>query len=165
MPYAKENKLHIVTAVAVIRRDDGRILLLKRRDDETVYPGCYTFPGGKVEDNDTLHETLEKEVREECGLDLEAGCILIKEKAIGRPDGQTSKSLSFLCSVKNADAVVLDKHDFTDYGWMTLDELRALPHVGIEAEFIKVENIYGASRDLTPFFSDTDKVDFRKQSS
>ncbi len=68
MPYTKEDKLHIVTAVAVIRRDDGRILLLKRRDDETVYPGCYTFPGGKVEDNDTLCQTLYKEVREECGV-------------------------------------------------------------------------------------------------
>ena len=165
MPYAKEDKLHIVTAVAVIRRDDGCILLLKRRDDETVYPGCYTFPGGKVEGNDTLHETLEKEVKEECGLDLEQGFILIKEKAIGRPDGQTSKSLSFLCTAKNPDAVVLDKHDFTDYGWVTLGELRTLPHVGIEAEFIKVEKIYSSSCDSTPYFSDTDKVDLRKPSS
>lgn len=88
MAYLKEDKLHIVTPVDVIRRDDGRILLLKRRDDETVYPGAYTFPGGKAEGNDTLIETLKKEVKEECGLDLEEGVILIKEKAIGRPDGQ-----------------------------------------------------------------------------
>lgn len=161
----KEDKLHIVTAVAVIRRDDGRILLLKRRDDETVYPGCYTFPGGKVEGNDTLRQTLCKEVKEECGLDLEPGCILIKEKAIGRPDGQTSKSLSFLCSAINPDAVVLDKKDFTDYRWVTLDELHKLPHVGIEAEFIKVEKIYSFQGDRTPYFIDTDQVDFRKPSS
>lgn len=164
MPYAKEDKLHIVTPVAVIRRDDGRILLLKRRDDEKVYPGSYTFPGGKAEGNDTLYETLVKEVKEECGLDLNPGIILIKEKAIGRPDGQTSKSLSFLCSVENPDAVVLDEKDFTDYKWVTLEELRKLSHVGIEAEFIKVEKIYSTSRDLTPYFVDTDKVDFRKPS-
>lgn len=71
MSYEKQNKLHIVTAVAVIRRNDGRILLLKRREDETVYPGFYTFPGGKVEGNETISQALIKEVKEECGLDLE----------------------------------------------------------------------------------------------
>lgn len=162
MPYEKQDKLHIVTAVGVIRRDDGRILLLKRHDNEVVYPGFYTFPGGKVEGNDTMHETLIKETKEECGLDLEPGFILIKEKAIGRPDGQTSKSFSFLCTAKNPEAVVLDAKDFTDYTWVNLDELRTLQHVGIEAEFIKAEEIYNSHCDFAPFFTDTDKVDFRK---
>ena len=154
-------KLHIVTAVAVIRRDDGRILLLRRRDDETVYPGHYTFPGGKIEDNDTITEGLVREVVEECGLELEPGIILIKEKAIGRPDGQTSKSLSFLCTVKDENSLVLDENDFTDYTWANLDELRQLEHVGIEAEFTKAEEIAASGLSFEPFFVDTDKVDFR----
>ena len=162
MAYEKQNKLHIVTAVAVIRREDGRILLLTRHDNEVVYPGFYTFPGGKVEGNDTMHETLIKETKEECGLDLEPGFILIKEKAIGRPDGQTSKSLSFLCTTKNPEAIVLDMKDFTDYTWANLNELRKLQHVGIEAEFIKVQEIYNSHCDFVPFFTDTDKVDFRE---
>lgn len=162
MPYEKSDKLHIVTAVAVIRRDDGRILLLKRREDETVYPGFYTFPGGKAEGNDTITQTLKKEVKEECGLDLEPGFILIKEKAIGRPDGQTSKSLSFLCTAKNPSDVVVDKADFTDYVWVDLDELRELNHVGIEAEFVKTETITSSHCDLSIFFTDTDQVDFRR---
>lgn len=154
-------KLHIVTAVAVIRRADGRILLLKRRDDETVYPGHYTFPGGKIEDNDTITKGLTREVMEECGLELEPGIILIKEKAIGRPDGQTSKSLSFLCSVRDDTNIALDENDFTDYKWVNLDELRKLRHVGIEAEFIKTEEITSSGLNLEPFFVDTDEVDFR----
>lgn len=161
MAYEKSDKLHIVTAVAVIRREDGRILLLKRRDDEVVYPGAYTFPGGKVEGNDTISQTLVKEVIEECGLELEPGFLLIKEKAIGRPDGQTSKSFSFLCTAKNSEAVVIDTHDFTDYTWANLEELRQLPHVGIESEFIKAEAIGGSGIDTHVFFTDTDQVDFR----
>lgn len=156
-------KLHIVTAVAVIRRKDERILLLKRRDDEKVYPGAYTFPGGKIEDNDTITEGLAREVVEECGLVLEPGIILIKEKAIGRPDGQTSKSLSFLCRVKDEDNIILDKNDFTDYTWANLDELKQLEHVGIEAEFIKAQEIAALGADIRPFFTDTDKVDFRPE--
>ncbi len=161
MVYNKTDKLHIVTPVAVIMRDDGRILLLKRRNDEIVYPGCYTFPGGKAEGNDTIIQTLIKEVKEECGLDLEPGFILIKEKAIGRKDGQTSKSLSFLCSAKNPNEIVLDETDFIDYIWANLAELRELDHVGIEAEFIKVEKINDSEFDLSVFFTDTDQVDFR----
>lgn len=163
MSYEKSDKLHIITAVAVIRRDDGRILLLKRRDDETVYPGFYTFPGGKAEGNDTITQTLIKEVREECGLELDSGLILIKEKAIGRPDGQTSKSLSFLCSAKNPDHVIIDRDDFTDYAWVNLRELRELEHVGIEAEFIKAEEIAKNNCDISVFFIDTDQVDFREK--
>lgn len=161
MTYSKSEKLHIITPVAVIMRDDGRILLLKRREDELVYPGCYTFPGGKSEGNDTIIQTLMKEVKEECGLDLEEGFILIKEKAIGRKDGQTSKVLSFLCSAKNTDEVVLDKNDFTDFAWVNLNELKELKHVGIEAEFIKAEKIRNSGTDSTLFLIDTDKIDFR----
>jgi 8-oxo-dGTP pyrophosphatase MutT (NUDIX family) len=161
MPYEKPDKLHIVTAVAVIRRKDGRILLLKRREDETVYPGAYTFPGGKVEGNDTISQTLAKEVKEECGLELKPGFLLIKEKAIGRPDGQTSKSLSFLCTAQNPEAVVIDAHNFTDHAWVNLEELRRLPHVGIEAEFIKAKGISDSGIDAAVFFTDTDQVDFR----
>jgi len=164
MAYEKSNKLHIVTVVAVIRRADGRILLLKRNHNETVYPGHYTFPGGKVEDNETLAETLFKETKEECGLMLDPGFILIKEKTIGRPDGQTSKSLSFLCSVKDSSQVVLDQQAFTEYKWVNLQELKELKHVGIEAEFMKVDKIIASGAPIDTFYVDTDKVDFRPQS-
>ncbi len=163
MGYEKSNKLHIVTPVAVIMRSDGRILLLKRRDDEVVYPGFYTFPGGKVEGNDTISQTLIKEVKEECGLDLKTGFILIKEKAIFRPDGQTSKSLSFLCEVTDPEKVVLDTKDFTDFRWTNLEELKTIKHVGIEAEFIKARAIYDSKIDRNLFFTDTDQVDFSKK--
>ncbi len=152
------NKLHIVTAVAVIQRSDGKILLLKRRADEIAYPGCYTFPGGKVEDNDTISETLEKEVAEECGLKLKPGYILIKEKSILRPDNQTSKSLSFLCEVEDDSRVVIDKGDFTGFLWADIDDLAKIEHVGIEAEFNKVEEINSVDVDINHFFIDTDKA-------
>ena len=156
-----QNKAHIVTAVAVIAREDGRILLLKRAAHEKVYPSCFTFPGGKVEGNDTLLETLAKEVSEECGLTLKSGAILIKEKAIGRPDGATSKSLSFLCEVVSTEDIVLDEHDFTEYMWADMSELKTVEHVGIEAEFVKAALILNSGVDRALFAVDTDKVDFR----
>src|SRR6185295_10046338 len=91
MSYDKKTKLHIVSVVAVIRNSSGKYLVLKRRDDEIAYPGRFTFPGGKVEGNDTIDETLEKEVVEEIGLHLKPGKIPLKDKTFLRPDGQTTK--------------------------------------------------------------------------
>jgi 8-oxo-dGTP pyrophosphatase MutT (NUDIX family) len=156
-----ESKLHIVTVVAVIHDSDGRVLVLKRQDDETVYPGMYTFPGGKVEDFESIEETLEREVREETGLKLKAGKILLKDKSIIRPDGQTSQSFSYLCEVENTTNVHIS-NDFTDYRWVRLNDLAHLLHVGIEEELEKAEKILQSGIDLEILKTKSVKADLRK---
>ena len=141
MSYEKNDKLHIVTVVAVIRNREGKYLVLKRHENEVAYPGMYTFPGGKIEGNDTTEETLFKEVEEEANLKLKSGKVLLKDKSILRPDKQTSKSLSFLCEVEGSENVTISK-DFTDYKWVSVEELKNIPHVGIEEELIKADEIY-----------------------
>ena len=151
-------KLHSVTAAAIIRRKDGRILVLKRADHEKVYPSHYACPGGKIEGNDTIVESVLREVKEECGLTVEKNMIIIKEKAILRKDGQTSKALSVLCKPKKTEPIVLEEKSFTEYKWVNLKELRKLKHVGLEPEFKKVEKMFKRKIDLSPFYIDTDKV-------
>ncbi|MBS3057803.1 MAG: NUDIX hydrolase [Candidatus Diapherotrites archaeon] len=141
MDYEKSAKLHIVSVVAVIPNKDGKILVLKRSDREIAYPGLYTFPGGKIENNDTIEETLIKEVKEEAGLVLKPGKILLKDKAFTRPDGQTVKVFSYLCFAENPESIKIDKNDFTDFKWISLQELKQLRHVGIEEEFKKAEEL------------------------
>lgn len=148
MTYEKNNKLHIVTVVAVIRNPEGKYLVLKRHDKEVAYPSMYTFPGGKIEDNDTTEETLAKEVEEEAGLRLKSGKILLKDKSILRPDGQTSKSLSYLCEIDGPDKVTISD-EFTDFKWVNIEDLKILPHVGIEEELIKADEIYKLNIPLT----------------
>ncbi len=147
MAYAKNEKLHIVAVVAVIRNGEGKYLVLKRRDDEVAYPGMYTFPGGKVEGNDTVEETLAKEILEETGLTMKPGKFLLKDKTYLRPDGQNSKFFSYLCEVENDGPIVLEK-DFTDFRWITKEELNSLPHVGIEEELRKADELYARGFDL-----------------
>jgi 8-oxo-dGTP diphosphatase len=150
MVYQKQSKLHIVAVVAVIRNAEGKYLILKRHEKEIAYPGMYTFPGGKVEGNDTVEETLIKEVGEEAGLKLKPGKILLKDKSFVRPDGQTAKSFSYLCEVEDAADVVIDA-DFTDFKWVNIEELNQLPHVGIEEELIRAEEFYEKGFTLDVF--------------
>lgn len=133
-------KLHIVSVVAVIRNAQGKFLVLKRRADEVAYPGKFTFPGGKIEGNDTVEETLAREVKEEAGLTLKPGKVLLKDKVYRRPDGQTSKFFSYLCEVEDDSPVVISA-DFTDYRWVSEADLAAIPHVGIDGELRKAEEL------------------------
>ena len=150
MAYEKTNKIHIVAVVAVIRNSEGKYLVLKRRDDEIAYPGMYTFPGGKVENNDTTEETLEKEALEEANLKLKPVKILLKDKSYLRPDGQTAKFFSYLCEVENPDEIKISE-DFTDYKWVSIQDLANLKHVGIEEELVKAEALYQSGIDLSLF--------------
>jgi 8-oxo-dGTP diphosphatase len=57
-------------AVAVLIRTDGRVLLA-RRPAGKVYAGYWEFPGGKVEPGESARDALEREIREELGVEVE----------------------------------------------------------------------------------------------
>jgi len=57
-------------AAAVILRPDGSFLL-GQRAPETFYPGYWEFPGGKVEAGETPRQALERELREELGIEVD----------------------------------------------------------------------------------------------
>jgi 8-oxo-dGTP diphosphatase len=59
---------HSVSVAAVITDDQGRALLIQRRDN-----GRWEPPGGVLELDETIEDGLRREVREETGLDIEPG--------------------------------------------------------------------------------------------
>jgi 8-oxo-dGTP diphosphatase len=60
-----------LSVCAVIRREDGRVLLLRRAAASTHFGGMWEVPGGKVEPGEDFDEALRREVDEECGLEIE----------------------------------------------------------------------------------------------
>jgi 8-oxo-dGTP diphosphatase len=59
---------------ALVRDDDGRVLMSRRRHDQPM-PNLWEFPGGKVEPGEHPEQALAREVREELGCALEIGPI------------------------------------------------------------------------------------------
>lgn len=55
-----------ITTQAVIKNTKGEILLLKRNKPG----GWFTLPGGTVDDGEKAEKTLEREIKEETGLDV-----------------------------------------------------------------------------------------------
>jgi 8-oxo-dGTP diphosphatase len=57
-------------AAAVIEHPDGSFLLAQRPPGK-VYQGYWEFPGGKVEPGEPIAHALDRELREELGIDVE----------------------------------------------------------------------------------------------
>lgn len=68
-------RVHV--AAAVIRGDDGRVLIARRPDDKHQ-GGLWEFPGGKVEEGEPVLEALARELHEELGIVVRTAQPLIQ---------------------------------------------------------------------------------------
>jgi A/G-specific adenine glycosylase len=63
---------HYDVTAAVIRRNDG-CLLIAQRKPEAMLGGLWEFPGGKCQPGEALADCLRREIREELGVEIEVG--------------------------------------------------------------------------------------------
>lgn len=56
-------------AVAVISNDKGEYLITQRHHTRT-HGGCWEFPGGKIEEDESPQQALIREIKEEINLEL-----------------------------------------------------------------------------------------------
>src|SRR5882672_9594455 len=71
-PSLSKNRRQVIvkiSVVAAIIRREGEILVT-RRFDNVHLPGLWEFPGGKVEADETLEVALQREIREELGIEI-----------------------------------------------------------------------------------------------
>ena len=66
-----KRKLIITAARAVIRDGQGRVLFIRRRDN-----GLWGMPAGSQELDESISDCLEREVKEETGLDVIAATLM-----------------------------------------------------------------------------------------
>lgn len=66
----------ILVAVGLHVMDCGRVLVQSRTADKMNLKNRWEFPGGKVEDGETLREALKREWAEELGLDIRVGQLV-----------------------------------------------------------------------------------------
>jgi 8-oxo-dGTP diphosphatase len=73
------------TVTAIIEFSPNKILLVKR--DTVPFRGYWALPGGRVEPGETVERAVEREVKEETGLDVIAAIKLGEYHEQGVQDG------------------------------------------------------------------------------
>jgi len=63
---------HIDVTAGIIWRDNEFLITQRLNNDPTV-PGLWEFPGGKLEDGETLEECLARELKEELDIEVSVG--------------------------------------------------------------------------------------------
>lgn len=113
----------LLVARAVIRRD-GKILLLKKSKDASYEPGYWEIPGGKFDLGQSVPEVVQREVKEETGLDIEKGVgdlftFTEAEAATGKYEGYHLLTLVFDVKSFNGKLRLSSEHD--DSKWVALE--------------------------------------------
>ncbi|MBO4245733.1 MAG: NUDIX hydrolase [Bacilli bacterium] len=105
-----------------ILKDDNELLIVKRSENDDLYPGAWEFPGGHLENGETLKEGLKRELFEEIGFDIDFEPIIthyydeIKEK---NNELIHDLEIDFIINVKKEDINVVLSNEHCDFKWVT----------------------------------------------
>jgi mutator protein MutT len=99
-----------------------KFLVIRRRDAAKKFGGSWGFPGGKVEQGETIMGALVREVEEETGLTLEDRILFIDSYYYGDSIGLHFTAFATSDKVTPEPGV--------EYAWLgTLEELQKLPRI------------------------------------
>jgi 8-oxo-dGTP diphosphatase len=108
---------------AVIKDDQGRLLLIKRGHEPGA--GLWSIPGGRIEPGETDAEALVREMREETGLAVQAGPLL---GSVRRPVPGSSATLDIRdYTATVAGGTLRPGDDAAEARWVAVSELACLP--------------------------------------
>src|SRR5919198_4593637 len=114
---AAKRKIRVVGAM--LEKEGGRYLITQRPPSSSL-PLLWEFPGGRVEPGESDEEALERELREEMGIDVD-----IAEEAMHTHHEYPTYEIDFRvfrCRLRSPESDIrhLRVHD---HRWVTLDEM------------------------------------------
>lgn len=117
---------HVVAVIAIIKNKD-KYLLTKRSSKDPQAGGEWSFPGGKVDNDngaDIVEKTLKREVMEEVGLEIEDNVEFLCDSGFIRVSGHHVVMLTFICYYKSGEAQALEGQE--EVRWLTIEEITAM---------------------------------------
>ena len=115
----------IRTSAKAVIVQNGKLLAIKLNDGKEEW---YILPGGGQDDEEILPQTVEREVREETGIEVKCGELLFVIEGVHGEDFHRV-DLVFLCDyIGEADNMELQKDtNQIGFDWMDLSVLNRLP--------------------------------------
>ena len=107
-----------INVAAAIITKDNKYFIAKRNKNKHL-GGFYEFPGGKQDVNETLQQTVIREIKEELNIYVQVGNKLGEEHY---KDDKINVHLHyFFCKIISGD-IILNEHE--DSAWITKEEFK-----------------------------------------
>lgn len=121
--------------VSVVIKNNNDVLLIKRADDEEVFPGFWGIPGGTVEPTDgTLENALIRECTEEVGVEIK-DIKLVSNNINDRGEKGGALYLVYSASYASGEPKPLDGTAAVE--WLGIDKIRELNLTPMTLEIIE----------------------------
>jgi mutator protein MutT len=127
------NNANWTIIVLAIITFQSRVLIIHRsKKDRAVQGLSWAFPGGKIEKGETIEQALNREVKEEVGIELEDS-TLVFAKVVPQT---TILALYYHCPLSSEQKVITNSQEVVDYAWVTGEEAlrRFTSHVSDEVK-------------------------------
>ena len=107
-----------INVAAAIITKDNKYFIAKRNKNKHL-GGFYEFPGGKQDVNETLQQTVIREIKEELNIHVQVGNKLGEEHY---KDDKINVHLHyFFCKIISGD-IILNEHE--DSAWVSKEEFK-----------------------------------------
>lgn len=110
-----DHQLFKITQNIILKREDGKILILKHVTEN------WLLSGGKINKGENSREGLKRELKEETGAD-KFEIERIVDMDTWEENGQGYCVITFLGSVSSLDKIVLSE-EHTDFAWINTNEV------------------------------------------
>ena len=103
-----------------------RFLIVKRSEKDDFLPNCWEFPGGGVEEGETVEDALCRELKEELGFDIaaeKAELVGISEEFTDNDKSNRYLQLNYvIVSTETPEIKLSSEH--VAYDWAEADDVR-----------------------------------------
>ncbi|MEC8677362.1 MAG: A/G-specific adenine glycosylase [Candidatus Margulisiibacteriota bacterium] len=129
---------HYTIVIGIIKNKTNNILITKRKKDQLL-GGLWEFPGGKVNENETLENALIREIKEEVNLDIKSPQFLCKVNHAYSHFKITMHA--YCCTLDSDNKIKLSSAD--EFRWINQNEFDdfAFP----KANKVVIQNLIGTS--------------------
>lgn len=107
-----------------ILKDHEKLLAVRRALDDDLFAGAWEFPGGHIEEGETIKEGLARELREEIGFkdDFEPRIVNYTDE-VKTKNGEFvhNVELDFVIEVDSKKVKVKLSNEHCEFAWVTKD--------------------------------------------
>ena len=117
---------YFLAVKGIIRRSDGKMLVLKRSSKDDHKPGVWETVGGGMDREETPQEALMREIQEETSLDVRVD-VPFNVFSFKKDTGEFKVGITFLCEYLSGEGMLSDEH--SEYRWIDPKEFADLESV------------------------------------